>query len=262
MIEHDAGHGGDGGGIGEPSGAGAERPASARRRRPRRRLLALIAGAAVLAAVSVPLRVLADPDIEDSRASVRPHAGGCPSPAAAAFARRELRSAELRWSVESEGSAVHRDLLQIAHDARLTGALGRGDMAAALAAANGELVRHVVQIRILRGGSVLLDANPTSFDVAGAALALHGAGGRGLGRLQITVQDIIGFIKLERKIDHAGIVVLGSAGRMRTSLPAAVGVSLPRAGCVEIGARRFVVGSFLRRSYTGEPLTIWVLSRS
>ena len=100
------------------------------------------------------------------------------------------------------------------------------------------------------------------FVVLSGRPTLRTPGGRSIGSLQITVQDIIGFIKLERKLDHAGIVVVGSGGRMRTSLPAAAGVALPRAGCVEIAARRFVVSSFRRLSYTGEPLTIWVLSRS
>ena len=50
---------------------------------------------------------------------------------------------------------------------------------------------------------------------------LHAANGRGLGRLQITVQDLIGFIKLVRKLNHANVVVHGAAGQMKTSIGSA-----------------------------------------
>lgn len=230
---------------------------------PRRHALALFSAGAIAVAIAVPVWLFAVVDSHPSRASralVHTAARGCAPPASLARARGQLRSAEARYAVESSGRTIHVDLRQIAHDRRLVGALRAGDIAAALAAANGELVRHVVQIRVLRGSRVLLDANPTSFDVAGSSIVLRGPGGRRLGTLQITLQDIIGFIKLERRVDHAGALVRGRDGRMRTSLPAAAALTLPRSGCVAIGARRYVVGSFQRASYTGEPLTIWVLT--
>ena len=107
---------------------------------------------------------------------------------------------------------------------------------------------------------MLLDANPTSFDVAGSTVELRGAGGSSLGTLQITVQDVIGFIKLVHKLNAADVLVRGAGGQMRTSLPAAASVSLPSSGCALVGSRQYVVGSFHETSYTGEPLTIWVLT--
>jgi hypothetical protein len=155
---------------------------------------------------------------------------------------------------------IHADLRQIAHDSALLGALSAGNLHLALAAANRQLVRHVVRIRVLRGSRVLVDANPTSFDVGGSGVELHARNGRNLGRLQITVQDIIGFIKLMHKLNAADVVVRSAAGHMRTSLPAAAKLSLPSSGCTHIGSHTYVVRSFNETSFTGEPLTIWLLT--
>ena len=53
---------------------------------------------------------------------------------------------------------IHADLRQIAHDRVLIGALSVGNLSAALAEANRQLVRHVVRIRVLRGPHVVLVA--------------------------------------------------------------------------------------------------------
>jgi len=155
---------------------------------------------------------------------------------------------------------VHDDLRQIAHDRVLIGALSVGNLNSALTEANRQLVRHVVRIRVLRGAHVALDANSTSFDVAGSGMQLHAADGRSLGRLQITVQDVIGFIKLVHKLNAAEVVVRGARGQVRTSLPAAAKLSLPLSGCTQIGAHRYDVRSLEETSFTGEPLTIWLLT--
>ncbi len=155
---------------------------------------------------------------------------------------------------------IHADLRQIAHDRVLIGALSVGNLNAALAEANRQLVRHVVRIRVLRGANGVLDANSTSFDVAGSGMQLHAADGRSLGRLQITVQDVIGFIKLVHKLDAADVVVRGARGHVRTSLPAAAKLPLPLSGCTQVGAHRYVVRSLNETSFTGEPLTIWLLT--
>jgi hypothetical protein len=155
---------------------------------------------------------------------------------------------------------IHADLRQIASDPSLLGALSAGNLNAALAEANRQLVRHVVQVKVLRGSRVLVDANSTSFDVGGSGIELHARNGRSLGRLQITVQDVIGFIKLIHKLNAADVVVRGVGGQIRTSLPPAARLSLPRSGCTQIGTSKYVVSSFDETSFSGEPLTIWVLT--
>lgn len=215
-----------------------------------------VAVAIVLLASSTTSRTSAD---ADAYADTLASSGGC-SVAAEHRADRALRKARARYLNEAQGAVIHTDLRQIAHDAALVNALGSGDLSAALAAANRQLVRHVVQIRVLQGSRVLVDANPTSFDVRGSSIDLRGSRGRGLGRLTITVQDVIGFNKLVHKLDAADALVRGAAGQFRTTLPAAVHASLPRSGCTQIGARKYVVRSFDETSFTGEPLTIWILT--
>jgi hypothetical protein len=193
-------------------------------------------------------------------------ARGCPSPAVAARARAVLRGAERRFQIESRGSTIRADLRYIAHDSVLLRALSSGDLAAARAEVgrlqDSSVVKHVTRIRVLRGSRVLLDGWPASFDVAGSERELRGGRGRSLGRLQITIQDVIGFIKLEHKHAATEVVARGARGQVRTLLPAAARKSLPAAGCTQVGARRYMVRSFKRSSFTGDPLTIWLLTRA
>jgi len=233
-----------------------------RRRRASARRLLLGGAVAALAAGALGVAgwKLSSSEPAESRTLTLASAHSCPTPAAAARARVALAAAEARYRLEARGTTIHRDLSQIAHDAALVEALRAGNLSLALQAANAQLVRHVVQIRVLNGSRVLLDANPTSFDVGGSSVALRAPNGRSLGQLVITVQDVIGFIKLVHKLDAADVVVRDSAGHMRTSLPAAANVALPSSGCTHIGARTYAVGSFSDTSFTGQPLTVWVLT--
>ncbi len=196
----------------------------------------------------------------DPAASAGSSAASCPTTAAVTRSKTAVARSQARFLLEARGVVIHSDLRQIAHDRVLIEALGAHDTQLALAEANRQLVRHVVRIRVLDGARVILDANSTSFDVGGSSLQLRGADGRVLGRLEITVQDIIGFDKLVHKLIHANVVVRSSRGRMRTTLPAAGRIPLPRSGCARVGARTFVVRSFAERGFARERLTIWILT--
>lgn len=196
--------------------------------------------------------------------AVQAAAHGCPSPAAAARARAVLRGARRRFRIESRGTAIRADLRYIAHDPVLLEALSSGDIAAARAEVarlqHSQIVKHVTRIRLLRGSRVLIDGWPSSFDVAGSERELRGHGGKDLGKVQITIQDVIGFIKLEHRHDGTEVVVRGARGQVRTLLPGARTVTLPAAGCTSVGAHRYMVRSFKETGFTGEPLTIWLLT--
>jgi hypothetical protein len=191
-------------------------------------------------------------------------AHSCPSRAAARHARREIREARLRYLIESRGSTTRSDLRYIAHDSTLLNALRGGDLAAARAEIHSlqhsQIVKHVTRIRVLRGSRVLIDGWPSSFDVGGSERELRDSRGKSLGRLQITIQDIIGFIKLEHRLNATEAVVRGARGQVRTLLPAARNASLPRSGCTRVGGRQYVVSSFQETSFTGESVTIWLLT--
>lgn len=193
-------------------------------------------------------------------ASRRAVAYGCPTSRAASRAARALAAAKRRYLTEAHGAVIHADLRRIASDPILLDSLSAGNLGAALAEANRQLVRHVVQIRVLRGSRPLVDANSTSWDVGGSGVELDARGGRRLGHLQITVQDVIGFIKLIHKLNAAEVVVRGVGGQVRVSLPAAKALTLPASGCTQVGTHRYVVSSFQEPGFSGERLTVWVLT--
>jgi hypothetical protein len=193
-------------------------------------------------------------------------ARACPSPAAAARARAVLRGAKRRFRIESRGSAIRADLRYIARDGVLLGALRSGNLAAVRAEVarlqHSQTVKHVTRIRLLRGSRVLVDGWPSSFDVGGSERELRDRSGRSLGRVQITIQDVVGFIKLEHRHEATEVVVRGAQGQVRTLLPAARRLSLPASGCTRVATRRYMVRSFTETGFTGEPLRIWLLTRA
>jgi hypothetical protein len=223
-----------------------------------------MAGTIVLAsfAIGIPAWLLLSSSASEShgRSSATATVGGCPTPAAVARARTALAVAKLRYGLEAGGAVIHGDLRRIAHDRVLLRALAAGDLKAALAEADRQLVHHVVRIRVVRGARVLVDANPTSFAVAGSGMELYGPRSTRLGRLEITIQDVIGFAKLEYRHDATWVLARGARGQVRTLLAAAQRLSLPRYGCSRVGAQSYVVRSFRERTFSGEPLTIWLLT--
>ena len=226
------------------------------RRRGSRLLLAL---ALVAVALTASVLLISAPSAQRALAVVATN-GGCPTPAARARSERTLLAATARYRLESGGVVSHVDLRRIAHDPVLVAALSSGNLPAARAEANRQLIHHVVRIRVLRGARVLVDANAPSFDVAGPSMELHGAGGAHLGRLEITLQDVIGYVKLLHKLDAADVVVHGSGGHVHTSLPAAAAMALPRSGCVNVGAHRYVVVTLNEAGFAGEQLSIALLT--
>ena len=90
--------------------------------------------------------------------------------------------------------------------------------------------------------------------------ALLGPGGRSLGRLEITLQDFIGYVKLLHKINHVDVLVRGTAGHLHTSLAGAARRALPTSGCVQVGARRYVVRTLMEAGFAGEPVVISLLT--
>jgi hypothetical protein len=219
----------------------------------------VLAGTLCLAACGQSSSATASSATAPARPIAQVSSTSCPTPAATALASKAVAEAKGRYALEASGAAIHADLRQIAHNTAFVEALRARNLPLALEVANGELVRHVVRIRVLQGSRVLVDANPTSFDVNGSSITLR-AGGRTLGQLKITVQDIIGFIKLDRRLYHVQTVVRSANGQMRTSLLAATRAPLPSSGCVQVGRRTYVVSTFPEKSFTGEALTVWVLS--
>jgi hypothetical protein len=190
----------------------------------------------------------------DNAAAARPRSG---IDRLAVVARR-------RYSDEVNGTAVHKQLRRVAADPVLLRALHTGDLAtlrAEVRLQDATPHAHISRLRVVRGSRVLADAGVV-FVVAPAHEALHDASGRYLGTLQLSIQDVIGYVKYMHRNVHVDVVVRGrGAAHVRTSLPAAAHVALPNSGAVTISGHHYRVRSFRERGLAGETVRIWILKR-
>jgi hypothetical protein len=193
-----------------------------------------------------------------------------PRPAHAAVAKprsaidRLASIARRRYSEEVNGIAVHKQLRRVAADPVLLRALRTGDLAtvrAEIHLQDNTPHAHISRLRLVKGSRVLADAGVV-FPVAPAQRALHDARGKLLGTLQLSIQDVIGYVKYMHRNVHVDVVVHGrGAAHVRTSLPAAARMALPSAGTATVGGRRYRVRSFTEHGLAGETLRIWILKR-
>jgi hypothetical protein len=179
---------------------------------------------------------------------------------------RMVSTAEQRWSQEQSGLAVHQLLHRIAADPGLRAAVRSGRAPAIQAAVNARFRSlwyhwHASRVRVLRGGRVLADAG-VGFVVAPSSLSLRNAGGRTVATLEVSEQDVVGFVRYMNRNHHIDVVARGvGAGHVRSSLPAALHVNLPARGTVTIGGRRYQVREFARSALNNEKVRIWILMR-
>ena len=195
-----------------------------------------------------------------SAAAHGPHAG---SPLRYTGLARAMSIARRTYRLEAHGPAAPASVLRISRDGVLLAALRAHDRSATRAAALHELFLphyHVVRLRVVAGSRSLVDVGGR-FVSAGAQRELRTAGGRPLGRLEASIQDVIGFVKLVHRRSGAQAVVRGSHGHVATLLRPAARAKLPRAGRVRIGGRSYTVGSFREVGFAGEPLRVWILVR-
>jgi hypothetical protein len=184
--------------------------------------------------------------------------------AAAARVDSLAREARQRWSIEASGSVVHSTLRHVAADPTLRRTLQSGNTTALRDYVGRQFQSvwyhwHVSRLRILRGGQVLVDTG-VPFVVAPAQQTMRGTNGHVIGTLEISIQDVIGYVRYLHRNAGIDVVVRGrGAGHVRSSLPAATNASLPRSGSVTLGGTRYAVRSFARTGLAGEPVTVWVL---
>lgn len=186
-------------------------------------------------------------------------AGTTPIDRMATLARR-------RYADEVHGSEVHRQLRRIARDPALGAALQSGNVATLRAYVRGKFERvwyhwHVSRLRILRGSHVLVDVG-VPWVVEPSQLALRDAHGHMLATLQVSIQDVIGFVRYLHRNFALDVVVRGrGAAHVRTSLQAARHAHLPDSGATTVAGRRYDVRSFRETSFGGEPIKVWILER-
>ena len=116
-------------------------------------------------------------------------------------------------------------------------------------------------MRITAGSRVLVEVG-VPFALAGQQQTLRDAKGHALATLYISVQDEIGIVKAMHRHYPVDVVIRGrAAGHDVTLLPAARTAPLPAGGPVVIHGRRYLVRSFHRTAFGGEPVTVWLLVR-
>jgi hypothetical protein len=190
--------------------------------------------------------------------------GAAAQPAAATDPKTAL--AQHRYLDEVEGSIAHGTLARLANDSGLIAALRSGNRARLRSYVAAEYRPvwyhwHVSFMRIARGSTTLAEAG-VPFVVPGPQRTLRDHAGHAIATLQISVQDVIGFVRLNKRLDGLDTVVRGrGASHVRTSLPAALSVHLPGQGSVTISGRRYKVTSFAEKAWGDEPVRVWILQR-
>ena len=162
---------------------------------------------------------------------------------------------------EVRGEVGHAAVKRIARDRALLAALRSGNRTALRAAALRQLFdpgKHVVRLSIVRGGRALTDVGG-AFVVAPAQLELRTGAGADLGRIEASMQDIIGYVKLVRRLTGAQIVVRGRPGHVESSF-ATPPAALPATGTATVAGQHYVVRSFPETGFDGEPLSVWILT--
>lgn len=169
-------------------------------------------------------------------------ATSCAAPAGAMNAY--VNVAQRIYSTERDGSAVRASLRRISHDP------------AAMRGSRAELLRqlflpgfHVVRLRVAHGARVT--------DVGGR-FVVAGPSVRGL---TISIQDVLGYVKLVSKLTGQGVIVRGRDGHVVASDPAFKKASLPASGSVSVDGHAYQVSSFTERGFAGETLRIWLLGQ-
>ncbi|MCW3064335.1 MAG: hypothetical protein JWN32_1507, partial [Solirubrobacterales bacterium] len=150
----------------------------------------------------------------------------------------------------------------VARNAALMAALQTGRLGVARSIATSLLYRanHISHIEIVQAGRSIVSVGK-GFVVGAKPIALRGRGGASFGMLHVSIQDVIGFVRLLHRRTGADVIVRGQGGRIESSLPPANGLSLPARGAVSVSGRRYHTSSFSTTGLLGEQLSVWVLSR-
>ena len=137
-------------------------------------------------------------------------------------------------------------------------ALESGNKRKIRAEARKPVLGHEVRIRVVRGSQVLMDAGLPNV-VQAAQAELRAPDGTDLGLVQVSIQDLIGFVKLVDRETGTRMVVRDRNGHVETAFKAAANRPLPQSGKVKIRGSSYWVRGFQEGDFVGRPLQVWVL---
>lgn len=179
---------------------------------------------------------------------------------------RIAAQAKRDYAAEVAGVHTHTVLRAVASDRLLLGLLAAHKLAAAQSYVAVKYPHtwyhwHVSRMRVTQGAHVVTEVG-VPYVVPPSSMALHRQG-RSVGRLYVSMQDEIGFVRLEhRRWPYVQVVIRGNNPTLlRTSMYAAASVNLPASGTIQIAGTRYQVRSFKEQSWEDGPVTIWLLMR-
>jgi hypothetical protein len=171
------------------------------------------------------------------------------------------------YAVEVHGGVTIGTAYRVARDPTLLRTLQSGNAASTRAYVQRQFSAvwyhwHVSRMAIRKGSAVVAETG-VPFAVAPSQVTLRSSGGRTLGTLDVSVQDVVGFVRFMHRNYPVDVVVRGrGAAHVRSSLPAAAHATLPSRGPVTLSGRRYVVRSFPEIAWGGEPVTVWILAKA
>ncbi len=174
--------------------------------------------------------------------------------------------ARARYDKEVSGVSVHTQLRRVGSDAVLLRDLRSGNTSALRGYVTSQFRQvwyhwHVSRMRIVQGNKTLVEVG-VPFALATSQRRLRDAHGRAIATLVISVQDEVGIVKAMHRHYPVDVVIRGAqAGHVVTLLPAAAHATLPARGTTIVAGHRYLVRSFQRRAFGGEPVTVWLLMR-
>lgn len=225
-----------------------------------------LGAAFVLAALAVSGCAAQAPAVAQRQAAPPARTTRTVSAAPTAPIDRLARIARTRWTIERYGPVTHKLMRVVAADPGLRRVLRTGDTTALQAYVRDRFARdwyhlHVSRMRISRGSRILVDAG-VPFVVAASKTTLTDDRGRPRGTLEVSVQDVIGFVRFMHRNYPVDVVARGvGSSHVKTSLPVALSVRLPDRGTAVVAGRRYAVRSFTQKALGGEPVKVWILGR-
>jgi hypothetical protein len=196
----------------------------------------------------------------DTAAAATPATADCGAKAPEVLAQAAGRVATRIYAGEVASSETQSDQREVEDYEPLLQAVASGEKAAVETAVTSLVYSgtHIVRLRVTRGATLLADVGgPYIIAPISGTLRL---GGRTIGHYVLSVQDDLGYVKLETRFIGAPLVMrVGSTSVPVEGLIAPGPDSIPAHGAVSYQRVSYQAFSFAARSFPGGPLRISLL---
>lgn len=187
-------------------------------------------------------------------------AGACGTAAAETLAQTAGAVAKRIYAGETASTETHADQRQVEGYEPLLSAVANGETAAVKAAVT-HLVysgTHIVRLRVTKGSTLLADVGgPYILAPVSGTLHLHG---RAIGRYVLSVQDDLGYVKLETRYVGAPLIMRSGSQQIPVEGQLTPGpASIPAHGPVTYRHVIYQAFSFNAGAYPAGPLRISLL---